>query len=136
MIRVFDTGALIGIERRDQRISQIYRQAVHDKQPMVVPLPVVGEWWRGRTDRRETILASVTVERLDRETVQSAGVALARTEPPKGRRISIVDAIVMATAARMNRTGDVVVYTSDFDDLSRLQSTFPGVRVLSVSVPS
>ena len=136
MIRVFDTGALIGIERRDQRISKIYREAVGEKQPMIVPLPVVGEWWQGRTDRREMILLSVTVDPLDLETVKDAGAAVARTKPKAGQRISIVDAIVMATAARMKRSADVVVYTSDFDDLSRLQSSFPGVRVLSVSTPS
>jgi hypothetical protein len=39
-----------------------------------------------------------------------------------------VDALVTASAARR---GDVV-YTSDFEDLDRLRSYFPTVRVLSV----
>ncbi len=133
MIRVFDTGALIGIERRDPRIFHVHRRAVLDRLPMVVPLPVVGEWWRGRSDWRKTILASVTVEPLDLETVQAAGLALAQTKPKAGQPISIVDAIVMATAARLRRSGEVVVYTSDFEDLSRLQAHFPSVRVLEVA---
>jgi len=40
----------------------------------------------------------------------------------------VIDAIVMASAASR---GDVV-YTSDFDDLERLRSFFPSVRVLVV----
>jgi hypothetical protein len=39
-----------------------------------------------------------------------------------------IDAIVMASAARR---GDVV-YTSDFQDLTRLQAHFPSVRILAV----
>jgi hypothetical protein len=39
-----------------------------------------------------------------------------------------IDAIVMASAAQR---GDIV-YTSDFDDMTRLATRFPGLRVLSV----
>lgn len=133
MIRVFDTGALVGIERRDERMLRVHRRAVVDGQTMIAPMPVVGEWWRGRTDWRETILASLAVEPLDLATVQSAGEALAHTRPARGRTISVVDAIVMATAARIARSREVVVYTSDFDDLTRLSPFFPSVRVLSAS---
>jgi hypothetical protein len=44
------------------------------------------------------------------------------------RGATLVDAIVMASAARAG----AIVYTSDFDDLSRLQAYFPTVRVFSV----
>jgi hypothetical protein len=44
------------------------------------------------------------------------------------RGATAVDAIVMASAPRR---GDVV-YTSDFEDLSRLQAQFPSVRLLAV----
>ncbi len=133
MIRVFDTGALVGIERRDARILHVHRRAIMDQQTVIVPIAVVGEWWRGRTDWRETILASMTVEPLDLATAKAAGEALAETKPRKGRTISLVDAIVMATAARVARSREVAVYTSDFDDLVRLQAFFPSVRVLSVT---
>ena len=44
----FDTGALIALERRTQRIWNIYRTAMHDAIPITVPVAVVIEWWRGR----------------------------------------------------------------------------------------
>jgi hypothetical protein len=71
----------------------------------------------------EDILAAVDVEPLDEGLAKVAGEALAAVQDA-----SAVDAVVMASAARR---GDVV-YTSDIDDLLRLQSHFPSVRVLGV----
>jgi predicted nucleic acid-binding protein len=119
----FDTGALIGLERRRQRISRVYTTAVADGLIITVPAVVITEWWRGRSDVRETVLRGLRVEVLDTELAKAAGVALAMV-----RSASAVDALVMASAARR---GDVV-YTSDFEDLDRLRSHFPSVRVLGV----
>jgi len=119
----FDTGALIALERRKQRISRVYTTAVADGIIVTVPAAVIVEWWRGRSDARDTILRGVRVEPLDTQLAQVAGVALAAT-----RGATPVDALVMASAARR---GDVV-YTSDFEDLDRLRTHFPVVRVLSV----
>ncbi len=69
------------------------------------------------------ILAAVVVEHTDDDLVQLTGAALAAVPGA-----SCIDAMVMASAAR--RGG--VVFTSDVDDLSRLQSVFPSVRVLGV----
>lgn len=118
----FDTGALIGLERRRQRIGQVYRTAVEDGLIVTVPSAVVAEWWRGRSDARETILEGVRVEPLDEGLAKLAGEALAET-----RGATVVDAIVMASAARR---GDAV-YTADLSDLLRLQVYFPGVRLLA-----
>jgi predicted nucleic acid-binding protein len=119
----FDTGALIGLERRRQRISRVYKTAVADGLVVTVPAVVICEWWRGRSDVRETILRGLRVEWVDTELAKAAGEALAAV-----RSASAVDALVMASAARR---GDVV-YTSDFEDLDRLRSHFRGVRVLGV----
>jgi predicted nucleic acid-binding protein len=119
----FDTGALIGLERRKQRIAQVYRAAVEDGRIVTVPSAVVTEWWRGRSDARDTILEGVRVEPLDRQLAKLAGEALGAI--PKA---TAVDAIVMASAACR---GDVV-YTADVEDLSRLKGFFPTVRVLAV----
>lgn len=119
----FDTGALIALERRTQRIWEIYRTAMHDGLAVTVPVAVVLEWWRGRTDVRERILGGVRVEALHVELARTAGEALAAV-----KSASPVDAVVMASAALR---GDVV-YTSDVDDLERLRRHFPSVRVLSV----
>ena len=119
----FDTGALIALERRRQRIGRIFSTAVMDGLIVTVPIVVVSEWWRGRSDARETILRGVRVEPLDLELAKLAGKAMAWV-----RGATAVDAIVMASAARR---GDIV-YTSDTDDLTRLARYFPAVRVLSV----
>lgn len=125
----FDTGALIAVERRKERARKVFERLREQDVLITAPLPVIGEWWRGRTDWREKILTSVWIEPLTLETVKLAGEALASVPAARGLRgPGIVDAIVMASASAR---GDVV-YTSDLEDLQRLQSFFPGVRVLSV----
>jgi predicted nucleic acid-binding protein len=84
---------------------------------------VIAEWWRGRSDDRERILAAVRVEPLSESVAKLAGEALARV-----RGATAIDAIVVASAAQR---GDVV-YTSDVDDLSRLSGHFRAVRILGI----
>lgn len=81
----------------------------------------VGQWWRGSTALRDSILHSMDVEPLTLELAKRSGEALARVAGA-----TLVDAIVMASAASR---GDLV-YSSDVEDLERLQAHFPGVRVL------
>lgn len=119
----FDTGALIALERRHQRIARVYRAAVATGIPVTVPAVVVAEWWRGRSEAREIILRGLRVEPTTSDLAQLAGEALAAVSSA-----TAVDALVMASAALR---GDVV-YTSDFDDLQRLQTCFPTVTVLAV----
>jgi predicted nucleic acid-binding protein len=104
-------------------MREIVERALAKDQPITVPAHVVGEWWRGRTDLREDILESVDVEPLTEALAKLAGAALAAI-----RSATLVDAIVMASAASR---GDIV-YSSDVDDLERLRRRFPGVRVLRV----
>jgi predicted nucleic acid-binding protein len=118
----FDTGALIGLERRKQRIGQIYRAAVEEGAIVTAPSTVIAEWWRGRSDVRETIVDGIRIEPLDEGLARLAGEALAAIDGA-----TTVDAVVMASAARR---GDVV-YTADAPDLMRLQGFFRTVRVLS-----
>jgi hypothetical protein len=119
----FDTGALIALERRRSRISRVYTTAVEDGLIVTVPVVVVTEWWRGRSDIRERILRGLRIEPLDLALSQRAGEAAAAVNGA-----SAVDAIVMASAARR----DDIVYTTDFDHLTALHTHFPAVRVLSV----
>jgi len=128
----FDTGALIAIERRKQRARTVFETLREQDVVITAPLPVIGEWWRGRTDWREQILASVRVEELTLAMVKLAGEALASLPAPPSRRRregpGFVDALVMASAAAR---GDVV-YTGDVEDLERLTPFFPDVRILSM----
>jgi predicted nucleic acid-binding protein len=125
----FDTGAFIAVERRKERARKIYERLRERDVLITAPLPVIGEWWRGRTDWRERILRSVRIEPLTLGRVQLAGEALAAVSSRGGSAApSIVDAIVVASAASR---GDLV-YTSDVADLERLCTFFPGVRVLAI----
>lgn len=119
----YDTGMLVALDRRKPRALAVHETLSREGIPVTVPWVVVAEFWRGRTDRREAILRSVDIEAPSIELAKAAGNALAAT-----KQATVVDAIVMASAARR---GDVV-YTSDFDDLTMLQRHFPAVRVLSV----
>ena len=125
MIRglTFDTGALIALERRRQRMARVYATAVVDGLIVTVPAVVVSEWWRGRSDVRDAILRGVRVEPIDDQLAKIAGEALSAVPGS-----TVVDALVMASAARR---GDAV-YTSDFGDLERLRPHFPAVRILGV----
>lgn len=118
----FDTGMLIALERRSQRAWHVCREARIRKVPITVPTAVVVEWWRGRSDARVHVMSGFRTEALSESLARTAGEALA--DVPGA---TVVDAIVMASAASR---GDVV-YTSDFSDLDRLRTCFPGVRVLS-----
>ncbi len=119
----FDTGALIALERRGQRARQIVERAAELKVRIVVPSAVITEWWRGRSDVRQRIVAAVRIEPLSEDVAKIAGEALARV-----RTATAIDAIVMASAAQR---GDLV-YTSDVGDLEDLRSYFPAVRVLGI----
>lgn len=119
----FDTGALIGLERRHQRIARVYRAAVSDGLPVTVPAIVIAEWWRGRSDARELVLRGVRVEVTTSVLARVAGEALAAIPGA-----TVVDAVVMASAAQR---GDIV-YTADVIDLQRLQAFFPAVTLLAV----
>lgn len=118
----FDTGMLVALERRKQRALESFRAIVRRGHLPVVPAVVYAEWWRGRTTIREEILAAVVVEDMGPLLCRATGEALAGV-----RGASLADAAVMASAALR---GGGIVYTSDMDDLTRLQRHFPTVRVL------
>jgi predicted nucleic acid-binding protein len=122
---VFDTGALIAAERGKERAARFFRLVRSGRARILVPHPVVAEWWRGRTDAREEILAATHVVATV-EIAQDAGVALARAKAVQAALT--IDAIVMATAALL----DAIVVTGDPQDFERLSAHFPGVSVLAV----
>ncbi len=124
MTFTFDTGMLIALERRKRPATEAWQAIVRRGFLPVVPAVVYAEWWRGRTDVREDILAAVIVEDMPPLLCRAAGEALAAV-----RGASLADAVVMASAALR---GGGVVYTSDPDDLRRLQRHFSTVHVLAI----
>lgn len=119
----FDTGALIALERRRERAMKIYTHAKERGFVVATPNVTVAEWWRGRTDRRESVLRGLLVEAPTEDVVKLAGVALGKV-----RGATTIDAIVAAFAAQ--RTG--IVYTGDVGDFEALRGFFPALRVFAV----
>ena len=124
MTFTFDTGMLIALERRKRAAWDAFRAIVRRGLVPIVPAVVYVEWWRGRSDDREEILDAVLVEGMEPALCRAAGEALGAV-----RGATLTDAVVMASAALR---GGGVVYTSDPDDLARLQRHFSSVRVLAV----
>ena len=122
MTFTFDIGMLIALERRKLRATQAFRAIIRRGLLPIVPAVVYVEWWRGRSDVREEILAAVIVEEMPPVLCRAAGEALGSV-----RGSSLADAVVMASAALR---GGGVVYTADVNDLVRLQRHFPTVTVL------
>jgi len=122
---VLDTGALVAAERGKQRVLRFFQQAERGRAQLLVPLPVIAEWWRGRSDDREAILAAAHVV-ASVEATKDAGVTLAKIKDPDATLT--IDAVVIAIAAH---TGAIVL-TGDVADFDRLRSHFPRVTILSV----
>jgi predicted nucleic acid-binding protein len=118
---VFDAGALVAAERRKPRALRFLRLVQSGDARVVIPLAVVAEWWRGRTDARDEMLAAAEVVGTI-EIAKAAGIALARVKDVDAKLT--IDAIVMATAALLGGT----VVTQDPTDFVRLGAHFPAVR--------
>lgn len=122
---VFDTGMLVALERRKQRANHFLTLAQRDRIPIRVPAPVYSEWWRGRTDQRETLRRTFDLESPSEPVLRLAGEALAQVKG-KFEACIVIDALVIACAAVR---GDAVL-TGDVDDFARLSRFFPNVRIL------
>jgi predicted nucleic acid-binding protein len=118
---VFDTGALIALERRQRTALEVLRIAADDGDELIAPAAVVAEWWRAgkREKERSRILRAFKFESPSAQIARLAGVAIGLVGAGLG------DALVMAGASVQ---GDVV-YTSDLDDFVRLSAVFPTVIV-------
>jgi len=120
-----DSGPLIAFERSDRRVVGHLKEALARGCSLSVSAVVVAEVWRGgkRSARVAALLGACVIEPVDDELARSAGLALSKL-----RAANVVDAIVMASAARR---GDRVL-TADADDLTRLGTCFPSVRVVGL----
>jgi len=118
---VFDSGALIALERGDRAIAVLLDEAREARETITVPAGCVAQTWRD--PRRQARLASflrlgtVAVVPLDDEDARRVGLRLAATGST-----DVVDAHVALCGQRLGQ----VVVTSDPDDITRLA---PSVRV-------
>ncbi|GMU77279.1 MAG: hypothetical protein AMXMBFR46_00800 [Acidimicrobiia bacterium] len=112
---VFDTGALIALERNDRAVTVLVAEARRTNGAITVPAGCVAQAWRD--PRRQARLAAflrlpnVDVVALDAGDARRVGLLLASSETR-----DVVDAHVALCALR----GGGAVLTSDPDDLLRI----------------
>ncbi len=115
-----DAGALIALERADERVRALLREALRVRARIVIPAAVLAQVWRD--GRRQAVLGmllkgeSTEVVSLDAVLAQAVGALCGRTGTS-----DVVDAS-LALVARRSRA---LVITSDADDVRRLDPTIP-----------
>lgn len=110
---VFDTGPLIGLERRDAHAEGWLQVAIQDGVVPMVPAAALAEAWRGgpRSANLARALRSCRVRVTDESVARTAGELLTVIGGA-----ATIDAIVVATAA----LDGADVLTADVDDLAPL----------------
>lgn len=110
---IFDTGALIALERNDRAMWQRLKLALQARESPVSHGGIVGQAWRGRGSRQALLakaLDVIDIRRLDAALGRAAGELLARA-----KRDDVIDAALVLLA----NDGDRVI-TSDPQDLAPL----------------
>jgi predicted nucleic acid-binding protein len=121
---VFDTGALIAIDRGEREVAVLVAEARRGRDTITVPASVVAQAWRDPARQAKLAaflrLPNVHVVALDAAQARLIGLLLAAA-----KRRDVVDAHVAICALR---SGGAVV-TSDPQDLERLVPTLPVHRI-------
>ncbi|MGA7703318.1 MAG: hypothetical protein WB998_00315 [Solirubrobacteraceae bacterium] len=109
---VFDSGALIALERGDRAVGALLAAAARDGIDAVTSSTCVAQVWRepARQARLARSLAGFLERPLDATDARRAGTLMARTET-----CDVVDAAVATLASE----GDTIL-TSDPHDIARL----------------
>jgi len=120
-----DSGALIAIDRGNDRARRHLRNARSRGLAITVPTAAITEAWRDgrRQVALRKLLGHADIEPLDEDLARRSGELLGRTGSA-----DIVDAIVASSAARR---GDQVL-TSDPGDLQRLADELGTIRVVAI----
>jgi len=119
-----DAGALIQLERGDERLRALLRRAHQAQLPLAVPAGALAQAWRGgpRQARIARLLADpdVRVVVLDEPTARAVGLLAGRS-----RHADVVDVSVALCAAER---GDAVVTTDPGD----ITSVLPDLPVIVI----
>lgn len=111
-VLVFDSGALIALERNDRYAADLLDTATEGGIEAVTSSACVAQVWRdpARQARLTHVLTGFREQPLDAQRARRCGLLLAR---------SGTDDIVDAAVALLAEDGDTVL-TSDPDDIARL----------------
>jgi predicted nucleic acid-binding protein len=82
-----DTGALIAMEKRKPRAMMLLLAAKEQRAELFVTTPIIAEWWRGRSDRRDDIKLALTVVPFPLAAAEAAGFVLGRIRKPREREV-------------------------------------------------
>ncbi len=110
---VFDTGALIALERNDRAMWQRLKLALQAREAPLSHGGIIGQAWRGRGPRQALLARALDVldiRRLDAVLGRAAGELLARA-----KQDDVIDAALVLLAS----DGDRII-TSDPEDLAPL----------------
>lgn len=120
-----DTGALIAIDRGDERVRAWLELAFDKGQMPVASAVAVAEAWRDGATQvlLARMLKRIEVEDVDESLARRAGELMGRTNTDDP-----VDAIVAASAALR---GDHVL-TSDPGDMQKLADDLPAIKLRSI----
>jgi hypothetical protein len=118
---VFDTGALVALDKGDVYMRARFDEATEADLPILVPTVAIAQAWRGgpRQARLAKALRSTEPVSFD-ELAKAAGELCG-----KAGTADVVDASVALVAARPQVR---VLYTSDPDDLGALLDAHGGHR--------
>ena len=121
---VLDAGALIALDRGDQRMIALLQRALAQGRRFRVPAGVVGQAWRdGRVQvslARFLRSEEVEIVPLDEQLARACGELCGATHAP-----DVIDASVVIVARARQDT----IVTSDPDDLRRLD---PAAQIIAL----
>lgn len=131
MTIVLDTGALIAIDRGRRDLLSRLQAAIENGDRIRAPAGVIGQVWRD--GGRQTLLARALNRceeiPLDGRTARSAGQLCGRT----GTRDVIDASVAVAVGESRGRDREVVLLTSDGDDMRTLISALNTIaRIVEV----
>lgn len=113
-----DAGALVALERADERVRALLREALRVDARIVIPAAVLAQVWR--EGRRQAVIGMLLkgkrteVVSLDAVLAKAVGALCGRTGTS-----DVVDASLVLVARRSR----ALVVTSDADDIRRLDRT-------------
>ena len=114
---VFDTGALIALERGDRDLWTALDEAASASIDVLLPVGALAQAGRGSPRQARLARALKTCQEvpLDDQTARELGTLCA-----KAGTDDVIDASVAVTAARALRAGAVDIFTSDRNDIAVL----------------
>lgn len=126
---MLDAGALIALDRNDRETWAMLRVAADARSVIQVPVGAIGQAWRD--GKRQALLSRALHHcdevALDGLIARAAGLLCGQTGTA-----DVIDATVALAAAAFAGAGDVVLLTSDPDDMERLTSALGAQLTIEV----